>query len=184
MLKVLSKIKELNWKKLKELKNILLIFGVLTLCVSGALALKFNVIDNPTYESEWDLYTIDHPIYDILPVRIDSNLYIPKFEYNWYLYSEKNDYKMPVIIMVHGFSCDKQFFKGLALEFARRGFATVTITARGHHGSNGILGLTWENEVMTAVDYIEGLADVGIPFDMGRIGLIGHSMGAYSVTLA
>ena len=183
-MKILSKIKELKWKKLKELKNILLIIGALVLVVSGAFALKFNVIENSTFESEWDLYTIEHPIYDILPVCIESTLYIPKFEHNWYLYSKKNDYKMPVIIMAHGFTADKQFFKGLALEFARRGFASVTITARGHHGSNGVLGLTWENEIMTAVDYLEGLAEVGMPFDMGRIGLIGHSMGAYSVTLA
>ncbi|MFX0134959.1 MAG: alpha/beta hydrolase family protein [Candidatus Hodarchaeota archaeon] len=180
---ILNKIKELKWKKLKELKNILLIAGTILICISGAFALKFNVIENSTFESEWDLYTIEHPIYDILPVRIEATLYIPKFEYNWYLWKQE---KMPVIIMAHGFTADKQFFKGLALEFARRGFASVSITARGHHGSNGVLGLTWENEIMTAIDYIEMLANqTGRKlFDMDRIGLIGHSMGAYSVTLA
>ncbi|MFX1450158.1 MAG: hypothetical protein ACFFCM_04910, partial [Promethearchaeota archaeon] len=34
------------------------------------------------------------------------------------------------------------------------------------------------------VDYLEWLAKRGVPIDINRIGLIGHSMGAFSVTLA
>ncbi|MHA1376925.1 MAG: alpha/beta fold hydrolase [Candidatus Helarchaeota archaeon] len=171
-------------KKIFQLKNILLIIGVIVLCISGIFAITFNVSENPSYESEWDLYTVRHPVYGVLPVRIDSTLYIPDLEHNWYLYSQENGNKMPVIVFMHGFSCDKNFFRGLAIEFVKRGFACVCITSRGSHGSGGVLGMTYENEVRTAIDYLEMLADSGFPIDMERIGIIGHSMGAYSVTLA
>lgn len=168
-------------KKFSKLKIILLLIGIIFLCISGSFTLNFNVIEDPAYEFQANLYTIKHPIYGILPVQVDSTFYIPKLEYNWYLITQG---KMPVIVFVHGFTADKNFFKGLAFEFVRRGFACVTITSRGDHGSGGILGLTYENEALTAVDYVEMLANAGFPFDIGRIGLIGHSMGAYSVTLA
>ncbi|MHA1300052.1 MAG: alpha/beta hydrolase family protein [Candidatus Helarchaeota archaeon] len=167
-----------------ELKNVILILGTILLCISGIFALNFNVAKNPSLEYELEMYTIRHKVYGTLPVRIDSTFYFPNLEHNWYLYSQKNNFKMPAIVFQHGFSCDKNFFKGLALEFVKRGFVCVCITSRGSHGSGGVLGMTYENEVLTAVDYLEALANIGFPIDMGRIGLVGHSMGAFSVTLA
>ncbi len=174
------KIKE----NLLKLKNILLLIGLIFIAIGGIITLNFNYAESPAHEYDIDLYTIDHPIYDFLPVRIDSTFYFPKMEYNWYLYSKKNDFKMPAIVFVHGYAADKTFFRGLAHEFAKRGFFCISITARGHGASGGVVGLTWENETLTAVDYLERLADSGFPIDKSRIGLIGHSMGAFSVTLA
>ncbi|MFX1450880.1 MAG: alpha/beta hydrolase family protein, partial [Promethearchaeota archaeon] len=165
------KIKE----NLLKLKNLLLIIGIVLIGIGGIVTLNFNYSQSPAHEFDIDLYAIDHPIYDILPVRIDSTFYLPKTEYNWYLYSEKNDYKMPAIVFVHGYSADKTFFRGLAHEFAKRGFFCISITARGHGASGGVVGLTWENETLTAVDYLEWLAKRGVPIDINRIGLIGHS---------
>jgi pimeloyl-ACP methyl ester carboxylesterase len=91
---------------------------------------------------------------------------------------------MPVVVFMHGFGCDKSFFRGLAFEFVKRGFACVLITSRGSHGSGGVWGLTYENEILTVVDHLEMMANSGFPIDMARIGLIGHSMGAFSVTFA
>ncbi|MFX0134960.1 MAG: alpha/beta hydrolase family protein [Candidatus Hodarchaeota archaeon] len=173
------KIKE----NLLKLKNILLLIGIVFITIGGILTLNFNYDKSPAHEFDIPLYAIDHPIYDFLPVRIDSTFYLPKNEYNWYLWTKN---RMPAIVFVHGYSADKTFFRGLAHEFVRRGFFCISITARGHGASGGVVGLTWENETLTAVDYLEWLAKFfeGNFIDMDRIGLIGHSMGAFSVTLA
>ncbi|NVM01998.1 MAG: hypothetical protein HWN67_06660, partial [Candidatus Helarchaeota archaeon] len=62
------KIKE----NLKKLKNILLIIGIVFITIGGIITLNFNYAQSPAHEFEVPLYAIDSPIYDFLPVRIDS----------------------------------------------------------------------------------------------------------------
>lgn len=167
------KIKE----NIMKLKNILLIIGVVLIGIGGIFTLNFNYIQTGVNEFNFSLYTLKHPIYGILPVRIDATLYVPKLENDFYAFLPEG---RPAIVFVHGFTADKTFFRGLAQEFGKRGFVCLSITARGHGASGGVVGLTWENETLTAVDYLEMLPGI----DKNRIGLVGHSMGAFSVTLA
>ncbi|MHA1377436.1 MAG: alpha/beta hydrolase family protein [Candidatus Helarchaeota archaeon] len=168
-------------ENLLKLKNILLIVGVILIGIGGILTFNFNYVQSPANEFDVELYAIKHPIHDILPVRIDATLYIPKLENDLYSFLPTG---RPAVVLVHGYTADKLFFKGLAQEFSRRGFVCLAITSRGHGDSGGLAGLTWENETLTAVDYLEMLADSNFGIDKNRIGLVGHSMGAFSVTLA
>lgn len=109
-------------------------------------------------------------------IEIDCSLYLPKEDYDIYD-------KRPAIVYVHGFSSSKTYFKSFANEFGKRGFVGLCISGRAHGASSGQFGFSWENETLSAVKWLRANADK-YNIDLSRIGFVGHSMGAFSVTLA
>lgn len=109
-------------------------------------------------------------------IEIDTVLYTPIPQYD--VYDSK-----PAVVFVHGFISDNLYFRGYANELCKRGFVTMCITARGHAGSSGQYGLTWENETLSTVKWLRDNADL-YDIDINNIGIMGHSMGAFSVTIA
>ena len=83
------------------------------------------------------------------------------------------------IVVGHGYCSNKQYMQPLCIELVKRGFTVVNIDFRGHGSSDGHLsdenplhGLHLDMEA--AIDYLEDIDDIE------QIGLVGHSMGAYT----
>jgi pimeloyl-ACP methyl ester carboxylesterase len=77
----------------------------------------------------------------------------------------------------------KVYFSGLIYELTKRGFVCLAITANGHSASGGAFTPTWENVTLSAVKFLRESSAV-LRIDPKRIGLVGHSMGSFSVTVA
>jgi len=86
------------------------------------------------------------------------------------------------IVVGHGYCGNKQYMQPLCIELVKRGFTVVNIDFRGHGSSDGHLptradenryhGLHLDMEA--AIDYLQDIDDIE------QIGLVGHSMGAYT----
>lgn len=85
----------------------------------------------------------------------------------------------PAVVIAHGYVNQKEVMTNFSLEFARRGYVVIAPDLSGHGGSQVIPD-----------DGTRGVGDVlryvhGLPFvDPGNVGLIGHSMGGWSVVTA
>lgn len=113
--------------------------------------------------------------------------------------------KMPAVIVNHGGGCVYGTMKNMAQELARRGFVVFNVSAYGSglsaqpdydDAGQGINGFYQSLSVVEgqqsflptatpmglhdAVDFVRSLAMV----DSERIGMVGHSMGAYRVSAA
>jgi dienelactone hydrolase len=89
----------------------------------------------------------------------------------------------PAIVMVHGFTADRQFMSTLARRIAQNGYAVLAIDVSGH-GSNrnpftgGVANAdALRTDVKKAVEFLRGYQFV----DGSRIAVMGHSMGAGAV---
>ncbi|MFO8017648.1 MAG: alpha/beta fold hydrolase [Promethearchaeia archaeon] len=161
---------------IEKAKKILFIVGLLLTIIGLSWTTLFNCSFFSCNEKHFQIQTA--PEFRVFGenIEIDSTLYLPK---------ERNDIyeKRPAIVYVHGFSSSKTYFKSFANEFGKRGFIGFCISGRGHGGSSGQFGFTWENETLSAVQWLRENADK-YNIDLSRIGVVGHSMGAFSVTLA
>lgn len=88
--------------------------------------------------------------------------------------------RMPGAVMCHGYGNDGASFENSARSLAAEGIITLTFDFRGHGSSGGKLDGSIIEDVMDAWDYLHSLQEV----DRKRMGLIGHSMGAFSAILA
>jgi pimeloyl-ACP methyl ester carboxylesterase len=88
--------------------------------------------------------------------------------------------RVPAFVMCHGYGNEQAAFETSALELANEGVATLTFDFRGHGSSEGILDGSVVDDVMDAWEYLHEQPEV----DRKRMGLIGHSMGAFSAILA
>ncbi|MFX0101514.1 MAG: hypothetical protein ACFFCS_18205 [Candidatus Hodarchaeota archaeon] len=109
-------------------------------------------------------------------IEIDAVLWEPKEEFDVYE-------KRPALVYLHGFGGEKMGFKNLAHELGKRGIVGLSITARGWGNSGGEVGIVNHNETLSAVKWLRDNADE-YDIDVNRIGLVGISQGAFSVTLA
>jgi pimeloyl-ACP methyl ester carboxylesterase len=148
----------------------LIVFGLLTSvffqfilvpCTTNASFIK-NSPEFPVYGQYFD---------------IDTTLYQPKSAYDIY------GNERPAVVLVHGFASSKVYFHDLAEELTKRGFVCLAITANGHSASSGAFTLTWENVTLSAVKYLRDYSSA-LRIDTNRIGLVGHSLGAFSVLIA
>ncbi len=88
--------------------------------------------------------------------------------------------RVPGAVLCHGYGSDQAIFEHSARELAEEGIATLTFDFRGHGSSEGELDGSIVDDVMDAWDYLHDQPEV----DHKRMGLIGHSMGAFSAILA
>jgi pimeloyl-ACP methyl ester carboxylesterase len=110
-------------------------------------------------------------------VSFDCSLFEPDSQHDYY------GSQRPALVFVHGFMSSKVYFSGLIYELTRRGFVCLAITANGHAASGGAFTPTWQNVTLSAVKYLRDSSTL-LRIDQNRIGLVGHSMGAFSVTVA
>lgn len=87
---------------------------------------------------------------------------------------------VPGMVMCHGYGSDKLIFENSARELAAEGVAVLTFDFRGHGTSGGKLDGSMVDDVMDAWDYMLTRPEI----DTKCMGLIGHSMGAFSAILA
>ncbi|MHA1751828.1 MAG: alpha/beta hydrolase family protein [Candidatus Helarchaeota archaeon] len=168
---------KLSKKWIKWIYRTIFIIGLVIMSTGLIMTLVFNVILSPATESHFFLKTSpEFPVFG-KEIDFDSILFQPKPQYNYYPNSR------PVVILVHGFTSSNVYFRGVAYELVRRGFVCLTITARGHSASGGSVGASWENETLSAVKYMRDNYKY-YKIDPNRIGLVGHSMGSFSVTVA
>ncbi|MHC1590527.1 MAG: alpha/beta hydrolase family protein, partial [Candidatus Helarchaeales archaeon] len=163
-------------------KKVFLVTGITLFIISFIMSLSFNVVLAPSTEYHFQIEA-DEPfaIWGRNGTMIDVVIYYPKDPpYTLVSYQKK-----PVVVLCHGFSCDKTYMKGAAYELNRRGFVVVSLTARGHGASGAqFIGMTYfENETLAVVQWIRNQADA-LNIDVDKIGLAGHSMGACTVTSA
>jgi alpha/beta superfamily hydrolase len=88
--------------------------------------------------------------------------------------------RVPGAVLCHGYGSDQVVFEHSARELAAEGIATLTFDFRGHGDSEGELDGHIVDDVMDAWDYLHAQPEI----DRKRMGLIGHSMGAFSAILA
>ena len=88
--------------------------------------------------------------------------------------------RVPGTVICHGYGGDKLAFENSARDLCAGGVAVLTFDFRGHGSSGGKLDGSVVDDVMDAWDYLHGRPEV----DRKRMGLIGHSMGAFSAILA
>jgi len=158
-------------------KWVFLITGLALIVIGLTISLIYNVILAPCTEEQSFIKTApEFPVFG-QECDIDTSLFQPKAEYNFY--SEGR----PAVVLVSGFMSSKVYFRGLAYELTRRGFVCLTLTPNGHSSSGEAYTFTWENVTLSAVKYLRD-ASTRLKIDTHRIGLVGHSMGSFSVTLA
>ncbi|MHA1323956.1 MAG: alpha/beta hydrolase family protein [Candidatus Helarchaeota archaeon] len=164
-------------KLIKWLKRGLLILGIALIITGLLMSFIYNIVLAPCSTNSFTLKTDPNfPVFG-RQVDFDSILYKPLSEYD--VYSPNR----PALVLVHGFTSSKVYYQGLAYELTKRGFVCLAITANGHSASGGAFTPTWENLTLSAVKYLrDNSAILGV--DVNRIGLIGHSMGSFSVTVA
>jgi 2,6-dihydroxypseudooxynicotine hydrolase len=83
----------------------------------------------------------------------------------------------PLVILAPGLDSTKEELFGLEEAFLRRGMATFALDGPGQGESTYDLPLRYDYEVAvtSVLDVLEGRDDL----DMGRVGLLGQSMGGY-----
>ena len=88
--------------------------------------------------------------------------------------------RVPGAVFCHGYGNDQDAFEHSARILAAEGIATFAFDFRGHGESEGILDGHMVEDVIDAWDYLRDQPEV----DHKRMGLIGHSMGAFSAIMA
>jgi pimeloyl-ACP methyl ester carboxylesterase len=105
-------------------------------------------------------------------VKLNGTLFIP---------SGASKYRrLPGAVMCHGYGGDQVAFENSAKTLASEGIITLTFDFRGHGSSEGTLDGSIVDDVMDAWDFLRSQPEV----DKKSMGLIGHSMGAFSAILA
>jgi len=87
---------------------------------------------------------------------------------------------VPGAVICHGYGGDKAAFENSARELAAEGVSILTFDFRGHGSSGGKLDGSVVDDIMDAWEYLHNRPEI----DSKRMGLIGHSMGAFSAILA
>jgi alpha/beta superfamily hydrolase len=105
-------------------------------------------------------------------IKLNGTVYIPAGA------SRQN--RVPAVVMCHGYGNEQAAFETSARELAAEGVATLTFDFRGHGESEGILDGSIVEDVLDAWGYLHDQPQV----DRKRMGLVRHSMGAFSAILA
>ncbi len=91
--------------------------------------------------------------------------------------------KPPVIVVAHGWGSNRSRVLRYALPLYEEGFAILMYDARSHGDSEDYRtpsGLQFRDDLCAAIDWLRTRQDI----DPDRIGVIGHSLGAFGAVLA
>ncbi|MGQ4832395.1 MAG: alpha/beta hydrolase [Candidatus Asgardarchaeia archaeon] len=112
-------------------------------------------------------------------IKIAGSVYIP---------TSVGNAPYPVAILLHGFGGNKEMFKGMAINLARYGIASIAIDFRGHGDSEGKLPANISNsvfvlihEVAVVISYINNHSTL---FRTDKVAVVGHSMGGGTAILS
>lgn len=105
-------------------------------------------------------------------IKLSGTLYLPA--------GASRNNRVPAVVLCHGYGGEQAAFETSAAELAAEGVATLTFDFRGHGDSGGTLDGSIVDDVMDAWDYLHDQPEI----DRKHMGLIGHSMGAFSAILA
>jgi alpha/beta superfamily hydrolase len=105
-------------------------------------------------------------------IKLHGTLFIPS--------EAAKSNRLPGAVMCHGYGNNGTSFENSARALASEGVITLTFDFRGHGSSGGKLDGSIIEDVMDAWEYLQNQPEV----DRKRMGLIGHSMGAFSAILA
>jgi pimeloyl-ACP methyl ester carboxylesterase len=89
----------------------------------------------------------------------------------------------PVIVVAHGWSSNRSRVLRYALPLHEQGYAILMYDARSHGDSDYYktpTGLQFRDDLLSAIDWLLRRSDV----DPARIGVVGHSLGAFGAVLA
>lgn len=162
--------KKLTWKTKEGCSRLLAIF-VAAVIVFGLFACVF--------QTNFGTVKIEHITTDARGATLNGELYYPV--------GTSSQNKLPAIVVTHGGANTYGTTKNIASELARRGFVVFNVSAYGQgmseqpyyddsdQGANGLNITKTPAGVYDAIDYVRSLTFV----DTTRIGVFGHSMGAY-----
>ncbi|GAB4315410.1 MAG: hypothetical protein Kow0069_17270 [Promethearchaeota archaeon] len=154
-----------KWAFDRRVWSVVTIGGFL-FCVVGAAVLTFGVAGAKRYDVSF------HAAGDL----IDATIWVPE--------AGENGTK-PALVLVHGHTASKEYMQGFAIEFAKRGFVSLTLSMPGHGQSTGTFRGSEKSPaaVKEAVDYlVDNAGRFGV--NSSKIALIGHSFGAVTVIKA
>jgi dipeptidyl aminopeptidase/acylaminoacyl peptidase len=89
----------------------------------------------------------------------------------------------PAIVIAHGWSSNRASMLRYVSSFHEEGYALLLYDARGHGESGAVRaasGLTMRDDLRAAIDYLCNRPEI----DRKRIGVVGHSLGAFGAVLA
>jgi pimeloyl-ACP methyl ester carboxylesterase len=103
----------------------------------------------------------------------------------WYLSRPNRDNpgKGPVIIIAHGWGSNRSRVLRYALPLYEEGYSILMYDARSHGESEFYktpTGLQFRDDLLVAIDWLRTRPEV----DLNRIGVLGHSLGAFGAVLA
>ena len=113
-------------------------------------------------------------------IKIGATIFYPK------ILNDSN----PAVIIQHGLGGRRENMMGFALTFVNRGFVAVTCDLRGHGQSTGAntFGAKESDDLIYVMNWLKtnitGSSIGGKTVIISEIGLLGHSLGALTVTLA
>ena len=113
----------------------------------------------------------------VLPGGIPGTLYLPGAGNVFFGMPQQQ--RAPAVVLIHGFTADREIMSVLARWIAQNGYAVLTIDVRGHGANRNPFGggspsSGLRADVKAAVDFMRGSDRV----DGSRIVVMGHSMGA------
>ena len=117
-----------------------------------------------------------------LPGQEPATLYLPGGRNPFYRVFPPAT-RPPAVVMVHGFTVDRQYMSTLARRIAQNGYAVLAIDVSGHGANRNPFPGGFANadalrgDVKKAVDFLRSYQFV----DGSRIAVMGHSMGAGAV---
>jgi dienelactone hydrolase len=115
-----------------------------------------------------------------LPGAEPATLYLPGSGQPFYrLFAPPPSESPPAVVLVHGFSGDREFMSTLARRIAQNGYAVLSIDVRGHGAnrnpfSSSVDGGALRKDIRRAVTFLRHYNMV----DGSKIVVMGHSMGA------
>ncbi len=101
----------------------------------------------------------------------------------WFLPHGSSSAPGPAIVVAHGWSSNRSRVLRYALPLYELGYSILMYDARSHGDSDYYktpTGLQFRDDLLTAIDWLLRRADV----DPSRIGVVGHSLGAFGAVLA
>lgn len=161
---------------IKGLKIRMLIVGIVFITAFGSFYLEDKTY-NQDLQAKEQLVNITNFTLETDPgIFISCRMYIPG----------NNNTALPAVIIQHGLASKKESMFSMALEFCRRGFVVVTPDLRNHGQSNGYctLGNKESDDIVKIVNYMWTHINGTYVKDIIGIGLVGHSLGALTVSLA